>query len=222
MRIFHKVVFFVILLSLPLVIVIGSIRLILTPLFLEVDYRLPGFPADPFGFSFSERMSFARLSSEYLINTAGIEFLADLKMGNGQPLYNQRELSHMLDVKNLTQIVLKVWYGLAGLFFVVLFYLWRTGSLGVFWKALAGGGWLTIGLVAVIILGVLINFDALFTGFHRIFFSGDTWLFYVNDSLIRLFPERLWTDVFYFIGGLSLSFAILSIYLGRRFAKEKH
>ncbi len=37
-------------LTLPLLLVITSIRIVLSPLFLEVEYRLPGFPEDPFRF----------------------------------------------------------------------------------------------------------------------------------------------------------------------------
>jgi integral membrane protein (TIGR01906 family) len=221
MKILKKTFTFFIILSLPLLLVIGSIRLVLTPLFLEVEYRLPGFPADPFGFTFNERMKFAKLSSDYLVNPAGIDFLADIILNGANPLYNQRELSHMLDVKNLTQAVLKVWYGLAVLFGFALFFFWKNKSGKDFWQALAQGGWLTIGLVATVILGVLLDFDALFTAFHRIFFSGDTWLFYTSDSLIRLFPERFWMDVFFFIGGFSLAFAGLAILLGRKFSLKK-
>jgi len=49
---------------------------------------------------------------------------------------------------------------------------------------------------------VMIN--ALFTSFHRIFFSGDTWLFLYSDSLIRLFPIPFWQDAFIIMGTLVL------------------
>ena len=61
------------------------------------------------------------------------------------------------------------------------------------------------------------SFDALFTEFHRIFFEGDTWLFLYSDSLIRLFPERFWQDVFLAIGGLCIGMALLVIFLSRKY-----
>lgn len=221
MKTLKNILLFLLILSLPLLLVITSIRIVLSPLFLEVEYRLPGFPADPFGFNFDERMHFARLSADYLVNSAPLDFLADIKMANGQSLYNERELSHMLDVKNLTQAVLKVWYLVIALFAFGVLIFWKNHELWRFWQALRQGGWLTIGLVAAILLGVLFSFNALFTAFHHIFFSGDTWLFYYSDSLIRLFPQRFWMDVFFFIGGFSILFALLAIFFGRRFSAHK-
>jgi uncharacterized membrane protein len=49
-----------------------------------------------------------------------------------------------------------------------------------------------------------VSFNALFTGFHSIFFEGDSWLFFYSDTLIRLFPLRFWRDVFIALAVLSL------------------
>jgi len=68
----------------------------------------------------------------------------------------------------------------------------------------------------MIIVGVVINFDTLFTSFHRIFFEGDTWLFSYSNSLIRLFPLRFWQDVFITIGGLSIFFSLLAAFIGQK------
>jgi integral membrane protein (TIGR01906 family) len=212
--------FYLLIICLPLLLIITSIRIVLSPLYLEVEYRLPGFPDDPYGFKFTERMQYAKLSAEYLVNPSGIDFLGNIKMKDGFPLYNARELSHMQDVKILTGKVLQFWYALIALFIVSFLLYFKSKDMKKFWLALMRGGWLTIVLIASVILGVLIDFDALFTAFHRVFFTGDTWLFYLNDSLIRLFPERLWMDVFFFIGGFSMLFAVLAIYMGRRLSRK--
>jgi integral membrane protein (TIGR01906 family) len=221
MNFIKKVIYFLMIITLPLLIIITSIRLVLTPLFLEVEYRLPGFPVDDFGFNFQERMQWAQISLNYLVNNSGIEYLGTQTLTSGQPLYEQRELSHMKDVKDLTQSVLSVWYVLIALFALSILFFWNNSGLQEFWKAISLGGWVTIGLVVLVILGVFLNFEALFTGFHRIFFTGDTWLFRYSDTLIRLFPERLWQDVFLFIGGFSLIFSALAGFLGRKFSLEK-
>jgi integral membrane protein (TIGR01906 family) len=36
--------------------------------------------------------------------------------------------------------------------------------------------------------------DAFFVFFHRVFFSGDSWLFAYSDTLIQLFPVDFWMD----------------------------
>jgi integral membrane protein (TIGR01906 family) len=71
-------------------------------------------------------------------------------------------------------------------------------------RSLSRGGWLTIGIIVVILGYLALNFNSLFTNFHRIFFEGDTWLFRFSDTLIRLFPLRFWRDAFIWIGTLSL------------------
>ncbi len=218
MNFIKKVIYFLVIITLPFLIIITSIRLVLTPLFLEVEYRLPGFPVDNFGFNFQERMKWAQISLNYLVNNSGIEYLGNQTLTSGQPLYEQSELSHMKDVKDLTQSVLMVWYVLIALLALSILFFWNNGKLQEFWKAISLGGWVTIGLVVLVILGVFLNFEALFTGFHRIFFTGDTWLFHYSDALIRLFPERLWQDVFLFIGGFSLIISALAVIFGHKFS----
>jgi len=80
-------------------------------LFPEIEYRMPGFPADEYGFTIQDRLQWSRISIDYLLNDADISFLGDLTFPDGSPLFNGRELSHMQDVKNVVQPVLWVGYG---------------------------------------------------------------------------------------------------------------
>ena len=54
-------------------------------------------------------LKWSKVSIEYLLNDAGPEFLAAQRLGDGTPLYNERELSHMLDVKLLIQQMITAW-----------------------------------------------------------------------------------------------------------------
>src|SRR3989304_2513397 len=83
----------------PVVLILTTVRLLLTPLFVSVEYSTPGFPDDPYGFTREERVRLAEIARAYLFNDAGPEFLADVRDPNGIALYNPRELSHMVDVK---------------------------------------------------------------------------------------------------------------------------
>jgi integral membrane protein (TIGR01906 family) len=78
---------------------------------------------------------------------------------------------------------------------------------GEWWRlyrtAVSRGGWLTVGIIAAILLAIMINFNTFFVYFHRVFFEGDTWMFRYTDSLIRLFPMRFWQDAFIIVGGLA-------------------
>jgi integral membrane protein (TIGR01906 family) len=206
--------------AIPLLLIMSSIRILINPFLLDYEYSLPNFPPDEFGFSTTDRLNWGKLSVNYLTNQAGIEYLADLKFENGDPIYNERELSHMLDVKNLVQLMIKIWLGVIAFLVIMAIFAWKAKWLKDFFWGISRGGWLTIGLIALIIAGVLINFDGLFTGFHRIFFSGDTWLFYSDDTLIRLFPIKLWSDAFLFMGIFTLAGSVILALAGDRISKK--
>lgn len=212
----------VITILIPLFLIMGSIRVLLNPFFLDYEYNLPNFPRDDFGFSTTDRLYWGKISLNYLTNNAGIVYLADLKFDDGTSFYNDRELSHMLDVKNLIQKALIVWYisiaVLIGLFIWSRLKKWTN----IFMRGVSRGSLLTFGVIAAVLVGVALNFDELFTQFHHLFFTGDTWLFYVNDSLIRLFPEKLWSDAFLFMGVFTLVGAVLLLLLGMRFLKRRN
>ncbi len=199
----------------PLVIVLGVVRLLLTPLFIQIEYRLPGFPPDAYGFTTEDRLFWADLSRQYLLNDADIHFLADRRLPDGQPLYNARELRHMADVKRVVQGALWVWK-IALLALLLLGGLaYRQGAWEAFRQGLAWGGWLTVGLMLAIVALTIVAFQTLFVDFHKVFFEGDTWLFVYTDTLIRLFPERFWRDAFMLVGGLSLLLGRAVALLGR-------
>lgn len=187
----------------PVFLLLTGLRLLLTPAFVELEYSLPGFPADSYGMPAADRQRYALSALDYLVNEEGIEFLGDQTFPDGAPLYNQRELRHMHDVKQLTQAVLNVWAGIT-LASVALFLLARRGGWSAELRsAIQQGGRLTVLLIAAILILVVLSFDAIFVGFHRIFFEGDTWLFQYTDTLIRLFPMRFWQDVFIAAGLLT-------------------
>lgn len=201
----------------PVFLVLTAVRFLLTPAFINIEYNLPGFPADRYGFTKEDRLYWANVARLYLLNDADINFLADLRFPEGQitppascrymddctRLYNDRELKHMLDVKNVVQAALNVWY--ASIFVLVILGVWS--GFGGWWqhfkKGLGRGGWLTIGILAALILFVLLAFGFIFVAFHNVFFESGTWTFLYSDTLIRLFPERFWRDAFLAVGLLA-------------------
>lgn len=193
----------------PVFLILTAVRLLLTPAFVRLEYSMPGFPADSYGMPAADRECYALSALDYLLNNEGIEFLGEQTFPDGAPLYNERELRHMHDVKVLTRAVPNVWSLLAfGLIAADLFAR-RSGSRTAFLAALARGGRLTVLLIAGILVFTLLNFNAIFVGFHRIFFEADTWLFQFTDTLIRLFPLRFWQDVFIFAGVLTALFGAI-------------
>lgn len=202
----------------PFWLIITVIRVLFIPPMIQVVYRLPGFPADPYGFTLEDRLHWSRVSLDYLFNNADISFLADQRLPDGSPLYNERELGHMVDVKNLFQKMITAWFGLSAALLALGIWAWRGKWLPAFLRGLGSGGRLTAGFVLLVLVVVAASFSALFTTFHRIFFTGDTWLFYFSDTLIRLFPLPLWEAVFISVGLFTILGAVLLIILGRRYA----
>jgi len=199
---------FVVLL-IPLAIIMLAARLLMTPVFLETEYRLPGFPDDSFGFTLQDRLQWSKPSVEYLINSAGINFLGDLHFADGAPIYNQRELSHMADVKRVVQNLLRLWYADLALLALLGLWAWNAGWMQAYLRGCKRGGFLTAGVLLVLAGFASISFWQFFTWFHSLFFSGDTWLFEYSDTLIRLFPIRFWQDAVAFIGGFTILVGLL-------------
>ena len=205
MKTISKVFSWLITLLTPFVLVFLGLRIAMTPVYLQVEYRTPGFPLDSYGFSLQDRLQWSQIALQYLIKDADINFLADLTFPDGSPLYNSRELSHMQDVKNVVQPVFKIGYGI---WFVALgLGIWA--QWGSWWQAyrrgLKRGGWLTVALVAAIAVFAATSFWQFFTEFHGLFFEGDSWLFLYSDTLIRLFPMHFWQDTFLAVGVIALA-----------------
>jgi integral membrane protein (TIGR01906 family) len=223
MKLFYKGLSWLVAMVLPIVIVLSVVRIMINPWFLQFEYHTPGFPADNYGFTLQDRLKYGRFAVEYLVNNADISFLGDLRFPDGQQapepscqymsdcthLYNDRELEHMLDVKNVVHgaimaletgffilLALAVWAWLGG---------WKDGYL----KGLERGGVMTLVLLLVIIILAIVAFNYIFIIFHEIFFKAGTWTFLYSDTLIRLFPERLWRDTFLMVGGISAGLGIL-------------
>ncbi len=197
----------------PFIVIMISIRLLISPVFAQIEYRLPGFPEDPFGFTLEDRLKWSKPSITYLVNNEGISYLADLQFDSGEEIFNERELSHMVDVK-------KVITGMRIALILIIVICIMINVVAVRNKmrfsiliACRRGGWSVIGLILLIITFVAINFSKLFTWFHKLFFESGTWQFFTSDTLIRLFPMRFWQDAFIFVGLLSLIFGVSIILL---------
>jgi integral membrane protein (TIGR01906 family) len=202
----------VVTLLIPLTILMLGARLLLAPAFLEVEYRMPGFPADDYGFTLEDRIRWGTPSLIYLINDQGIGFLAELMFDNGIPIYNARELSHMKDVKDVLQVLLKVWYVALGILIVLGIWARRAHWLDAYNAGWRRGGFLMVGLLVAFGIFAVTSFWDFFTWFHSLFFKGNTWQFYFSDTLIRLFPMRFWADCFIYIGAFSLIVALILIF----------
>jgi integral membrane protein (TIGR01906 family) len=205
----------------PLALIGAALRILLTPLYYNVEYRMPYFPADEYGMTQEERLHWAPFAVNYLVNSADISYLGNLKFEDGSPLYNERELKHMEDVKNVVAGALRVWIISLVILALLAITAYRGKWIPDYVNGLRRGGLWMIGLAvalgAIVGVGITVNpnvFWGFFVFFHSLFFEGDTWLFLYSDTLIRLFPIRFWQDAFLAAailalgGGAALAFGI--------------
>lgn len=198
----------------PILTVLIMVRIVMSPLFLQIEYNRPGFPEDYYGFTREDRLMYAPYALDYLINGEPLSYLSDLTFADGTPLYNERELEHMDDVQAVTRaaFLIAILSGLAA--FGIAIYLASTMRITLI-RALRRGAVILLVVLASIIIFVVANWDRFFTLFHQLFFADGTWVFLYSDTLIRLFPEQFWFDAAITIGSLSALVALITLVITR-------
>lgn len=196
--------------AVPLVLIMGAVRIMTLPWYPVWEYNRPGFPDDPLGMSDAERLRLAKACIRFLNVPHDTEILRSLRFDDGTEVFYDRELDHMDDVKivydRMTTAVGYLFLFTLGLSVYVV----RKGEIATVYQALSIGGFLTLIILSITGLWMLFGFDAFFTAFHGLFFTEDTWIFAYTDALIRLFPLRLWQDAGM---GIALAVAAASAFL---------
>src|SRR4051812_41900247 len=114
------------------------------------------------------------------------------------PLFNERELTHMVDVQALMHRIFQIWaISLVALIVsaaAIAFAHVPTGAQALARAGVIGGG-LALVVVGLAALASLVDFSALFTQFHFLSFSNDLWMLDPRrDHLIQLFPLNFFFD----------------------------
>ena len=207
----------IITIAVPVIFILSNVLLFMNPAWLAFQYSQPDFPKAEL-FSDKERLYFGSESIEYIRGNRTLEQFKALGV------YQDREIVHMVDVRVLVdqvKIVLPIVALLAIAAIVVLSFpaLLGRGESGTTTtlslegrgraaRALLNGSILTIGLFVALGLFAGIGFNTFFTLFHRIFFSGDSWLFLYTDSLIQYYPLPFWFATSISLIGLTVVEAI--------------
>jgi len=127
--------------------------------------------------------------------------------GQRVPLYNERETSHLHDVKNLFRTVFRVQEASLtfALVYIVGVFVWTSDApLRVLARTVLRSSLFTLGLLALASVGALVGFDDLWTRFHLLAFTNDLWKLDPNtDHLIQMFPRDFWFDATLLVAGLT-------------------
>lgn len=201
----------ILMISVPVLLVIGSVRLVMNPTFLQIEYTRPGFPEDRYGFSTEDRLQYGPYGVLYLLNDENIDYLADLSLPadvcylppagkQSCSMFNERELGHMEDVKAVTQSIFSA-ANLIGVMALLSVAVLAYGKKQRFLQsALMRGSLLTLSLIVATIAVTIAAWDVFFNNFHAVFFEDGTWRFFYSDTLIRLYPEQFWFDASLLVG----------------------
>lgn len=180
-------------LAFPILLIALGVRLVATPVFLWIEYHRPGFPADHWGMSTEQRMTYGSYGLDYIMNFAPPEYLAGLVNEEGGTVFLDQEVSHMTDVQHVIQWGFLVASILLVLSVLSCLYLHRRAP-GAASGALFFGSWLTVGLLVVLLVVAVLAWEMFFALFHSLFFEAGTWTFRITDTLIRLYPTQFWVD----------------------------
>ena len=149
--------------------------------------------------------------------------------GKETPVFNNRELAYLLDVKVIFVLLDKIkQLGLLLLLTVLIpfslyvyfscrkrrnaktVWLQRRYWMNIF-KILAFNAAFTLILTGGLTFMMLTNFDKYFTYFHRFLFDADLWLLNSYDRLSQMLPKKLFYDIILQIMG---HYAVISLILG--------
>ena len=152
-----------------------------------------------------------------LINyfNSGEEYINLTVIKDGEPfeLFNQREVTHLKDVKGLIRLDYRVLLG-------TLIYVLAYAGVSLFWRrkkywrqmawGVVGGSGLTLLLMLALGVGALFNFEQLFIQFHLLSFTNELWMLDpMSDYLIMLFPAGFWYDTAVLCAGITAGLAVV-------------
>jgi integral membrane protein (TIGR01906 family) len=190
-----------------------GVRLVMTQVFLVVEYTRLGFPVDVYGFTAQDRLAFSPLVLSNLLESRSVSELGDLFFFGSKSLFNERELRHLVDVSLAVQVFfLLSCVVIVALLLLAYFSFGQVTIRKLLRHGILLGSYLTIGLAVGIVVMAVVNWDFFFTTFHALLFADGTWVFEYSDTLIRLFPEQFWFDAAIVVGGIAVGLALLTIF----------
>ena len=185
----------------PLILATNGIRVLANDWFVRFEYgRLP---ADPYGFTQAQRteLGLTGLHSILPRSDRGIDLLREARLPTGGVAFRQKELRHMGDVRRLIGITYPAHLAaLAAIAALGLALGLSRRGRSLVPRGLEYGAALMLAVAAGVAVAVAVNADGFLTGFHTLFFEGESWRFREDDTLRRLYPDRFWSETAILLG----------------------
>lgn len=196
--------------AVPALLVVTGFRVLATDTYVRWELDRDGFPPDRYGLSDGEREELALLGLRSIEpGSDGIVLLERATLPDGSAAFDERELSHMRDVRTLFVAALRMQLVAVAVIAVLGLALAWTSLRTVVPRGLLAGALATLAVAVLAVPVILLGFDGFFTRFHEVFFEGDSWRFANTDTLIRLYPERFWEDVAQLVAAIAVLQALV-------------
>lgn len=182
----------------PLILIGNAVHVIARPWFAHAE--LSRLRPDPFGMPRSEQNRLADVALDSIVPLIGDDgALREARLADGKPAFGDKERRHLTSVREYMLGLYAI--NLAGLVAIAAgLAVRRTRALTK--DVLGAGALLTLGIAAFCGIYVLVAPVSFLGGFHRVFFSGDSWRFADDATLRRLFPDAFWSDTAIVLGAL--------------------
>lgn len=144
--------------------------------------------------------------------------------GEYRSVFNEREITHMHDVKDLYSGLKKATVFFLATMFVlmlVMYLLDKKYSYSIFLASYRKAVLILGVFILIIMITIFTDFSKFWTMFHQLFFKNDLWLLDPNtDFMILMFPEPLfYALVVRILGWFSLGIILLGLFI--KISKKK-
>ncbi|MBI4289140.1 MAG: TIGR01906 family membrane protein [Chloroflexi bacterium] len=209
MRIAQTVALVIFIIGIPLLVFSSAVRFVVNDLRLYhngfLKYDIPSVT----GIEINELDRAARELVQYF--NSDDDFVR-IVLKSGVSLYNEKEIVHLKDVKDLIQFDYRLqWIALAYVagYAALALALRRKRALAGLGRAMTYGGGLTLALMGMLGVAMVVAFDRVFIAFHLIGFSNMLWVLDpATDRLIQMFPEGFFFDAALYLAGVTLGGAL--------------
>jgi integral membrane protein (TIGR01906 family) len=131
--------------------------------------------------------------------------------GMKKPVYSQKELIHLEDVRKIINIFKTLEILSLVIFLVTSLSMFFKFGVSRLLKGLQAGAAVTVVFLSSVMLWALIDFNSIFYFFHILSFSNDLWLLDpATDYLIMMFPEGFFFDAATLVVATIIAVAIMT------------
>ncbi len=201
--------------ALPVLLITSNVRFLLSDVRISHDALRDHDAAGTTGIPLAELDRAAGEIIDYFENDAETLRIVVSRNGQEEPLFSEREIQHMADVKTLVRAVYRVNEVTLAIVlgYIACAVLWaRERSIRGLAKLSVAGVAAGFASLAVVGAFALTGFDQTWNRFHRIAFSNDLWqLDPDTDRLIQMYPEPFWESATYLAGVMTLAEAAIIV-----------